>query len=172
MHTFSQVYLQWLLHGGPLRGMISEFRSNYSKYPFSSYYHHTHFSFSIDLTFSYINVAILQYNALKYRRQHYWVLETELHFCLSDISVRMIGTLPICVLQNTKFSRPKIFLCFEIRQNIYNFLEFLWENRPISLFRHIGPPRFQRIWCKLNTSTLQISSLKWYIHELNYTSYS
>ena len=33
-----------------------------------------------------------------------------------------------------------MFLFSEICQNIFNFSEFRWENRPISVFRSIGTP--------------------------------
>ena len=91
--------------------------------------------------FKAIKICVVGYSItgqLKYQ----WLLDTDLHYCLSNTSVRRIGTLPNSVLQNTKFSCPTIFLFSEVRQNIYNFSEFCWENRPISVFRHIRTPSF------------------------------
>ena len=73
--------------------------------------------------FKAIKICVVGYSItgqLKYQ----WLLDTDLHYCLSNTSVRRIGTLPYSVLQNTTFPCPTIFLFSEIRQHVYDFSEF------------------------------------------------
>ena len=55
-----------------------------------------------------------------------------------------------------KMSVSAIIPISEIRYDIYNFSKFCRENRPISLYRHIGTPLYiynygSNRWVKLST---------------------
>ena len=69
---------------------------------------------------------------VRFRYQN--LVDIELHLCLSNFSVRRIGTLPYSVLQNTKFICSKTFLFSEIHQYTYNYSKFRWEKRVIFMF--------------------------------------
>ena len=92
----------------------------FSKFPISAYCHYR-FPFPKRM-FNAEKICVVSYSitgqieVLKY----HWLLDTELHYYLSNISVRMIGTLPYSVLQNTKFLCPRIFWnIFRNPQKIY-----------------------------------------------------
>ena len=70
---------------------------------------------------------------VRFRYQN--LVDIELHLCLSNFSVRRIGTLPYSVLQNTKYPCPTKFLFSDVRQNIYNFSEFHQYTYNYSEFR-------------------------------------
>ena len=70
--------------------------------------------------------------------KHYWVIDTELNLCLSNISVFRFGKLLYSVLQNGEMSDNNPV--FRNPANIYDFSEFRWENRPITVLRRVGTP--------------------------------